>query len=49
MKQLSVDAFMKLKKANNLSKKKLKGLGTWLRAETGNRKIEEKGLSTEHK
>ena len=47
MKQLSVKAFMKLKKANNLSKKQLKGVSTWLRAETGNRKIAEKGLSEE--
>ena len=45
MKQLSVEAFMKLKKANNLSKKQLKGVGTWLRAETGNRKIAEPGLA----
>ena len=29
MKQLSIGAFMKLKKANNLSKKQLKGVGTW--------------------
>ena len=47
MKQLSVKAFMMLKKANNLSKKQLKGVGTWLRAETGNRKIAEKGLADE--
>lgn len=45
MKQLSIKAFMKLKKANNLSKKQLKGIGTWLRAETGKRNIAEKGLS----
>ena len=45
MKQLSVEAFMKLKKANNLSKKQLIGVGTWLRAETGKRNITEKGLA----
>ena len=45
MKQLSIKAFMKLKKANNLSKKQLKGVSTWLRAETGKRNIAEKGLS----
>ena len=45
MKHLSIDAFMKLKKANNLSKKQLIGVGTWLRSETGKRKIAEPGLS----
>ena len=45
MKQLSIGAFMKLKKANNLSKKQLKGVGTWLRSEIGKRKIAETGLS----
>ena len=45
LKQLSIDSFLRLQKANNLSKQQTINVGTWIRAETGMMKITEKGLA----